>query len=250
MSRHAKWDGFWNDNVDLLLMVSWRYLVPKSVYSQARLGSYVFHDSLLPKYRGFSPTVWAMINGEPETGATLFEVTDDVDAGAIVDQRAIPIGSSETIAQVVERVTSAYLQIAEDNFCKLLSGLAQLRPQNHAEATYTCKWTPDDALINWRKSSRSIYDLVRATTRPYPGAFTTVDGRKLTVWSAELPREQRRYVASVPGRIAQVEPGIGTTVLTGDGSILLRNVQLEDEPIANAATILKSPSVTLGGGIP
>lgn len=245
---HPKWNAFWSDPVDLLLMVSWRYLVPSEIYRRARLGAYVFHDSLLPRYRGFAPTVWAMINGETETGVTLFEVTDEVDAGDIVDQRAVEIGYTDTIADVVGRVTGAYLKMIEDNFCSLLSGNARLRPQNHAEATYTCKWMPADAQIDWRKSAESIYNLVRATSRPYPGAFTYLDGRKLTVWSAELPRETRRYVSPVPGRVAKTEPGIGATVLTGDGSILLKDAQLENEPIANAATILTSPSTTLDQG--
>lgn len=246
---HPKWEGFWKGNaVDLLLMVSWRYLVPAKIYNRARRGAYVFHDSLLPKYRGFSPSVWAMINGEKEMGVTLFEVSDEVDAGDIVDQRAIAIGSCETIADIVGRVTCTYLQMIEDNLPDLLSGEIQLEPQDHTEASYTCKWTPADAQIDWRRSSKSIYDLVRATTRPYPGAFTYFEGRKLMVWSAALPHEPRQYVSSVPGRITRIEPGIGTTVLTGDGSILLQDVQLEHEPKVNAATILNSPSMTLGGG--
>ena len=245
---HPKWSAFWSDPIDLLLMVSWRYLVPPSIYRRARLGAYVFHDSLLPKYRGFAPTVWAMINGETETGVTLFEVTEEVDAGDIVDQRAIAIGFEDSIRDVVARVTGEYLRMIEDNLCSLLSGNPQLRPQNHAEATYTCKWTPADAQIDWRMSTESIYNLVRATSNPYPGSFTCLDGSKLTVWSAELPRETRKFVSSVPGRVVRTEPGIGATVLTGDGSILLKDVQLENAPIVNAATILKSPSLTLGRG--
>lgn len=245
---HRKWNAFWSDPVDLLLMVSWRYLVPSNIYRRARLGAYVFHDSLLPKYRGFSPTVWAMINGETETGVTLFEVTEEVDAGDIVDQRAVAIGFTDKIADVVGRVTDAYLKMIEDNLCALLSGNVQARPQNHDQATYTCKWMPADAQIDWRESAESIYNLVRATSHPYPGAYTFLDGRKLTVWSAELPRATRKYVSSLPGRVVRSEPGIGTTVLTGDGSILLKDVQLENEPIANAASILKSPSLTLARG--
>ena len=107
---HSKWDTFWREAaVDLLLMVGWRYLVPAKVYHRARRGAFVFHDSLLPTYRGFAPTVWAMVNGESQTGATLFRVAEDVDAGDIVDQRAIAIGFDETIADVIEHVTQAYL---------------------------------------------------------------------------------------------------------------------------------------------
>ena len=68
----ARWADLWESTpVDLMLAVSWRYIIPPRVYERARLGAYVFHDSLLPEYRGFSPTVWAMINGEDHTGVTL-----------------------------------------------------------------------------------------------------------------------------------------------------------------------------------
>ena len=246
---HEKWDEFWKDNtVDLMFMISWRYIVPDTVYRRALRGAYVFHDSLLPKYRGFSPTVWAMINGEKETGVTLFKITDGFDAGEIVDQKAITIDTKETIADVVGKVTLTYLDMVESNFRRLLSQDVQSRAQNHGDATYTCKWTPADALINWNRSSLSIYNLVRATCLPYPGAFTYLDDRKLTVWSAELLPSPRSYVSSVPGRVVQVQPGDGSVVLTGDGTILLKDVQLEGEDVVKASTILNSPSQTLGRG--
>lgn len=238
---------FWRKtSFDIMFMVSWRYLVPAVVYTRARLGSYVFHDSLLPKYRGFAPTVWSIINGEKETGVTLFRTTDELDAGEIVAQRRIAIGETDTIALVMERVTMAYLEIAEQEFARLLCGRAGSYPQNHDEATYTCKWTPDDSLIDWGKSARAIFNLIRATSWPYPGAFTYLAGRKLVIWSAELPKEPRAYVSQAPGRVVESTADCGATVLTGDGLIRLRSVQLEGDRIANAGRILNSPSQTLG----
>ncbi len=239
--------SYWRDNpVDLMLMISWRYIVPREIFGLARRGSYVFHDSLLPRYRGFAPTVWAIINGERETGVSLFRVADELDAGDIVTQRSVAIGENDTIAAVMERVTQTYLDIAECRIAELLSGSVQLTPQDHSEATYTCKWTPADACIDWNSSARAIHNLVRATSRPYPGAYTFLDGRKLTVWSAALPRDARHYVTKAPGRVLRCQPGLGATVLTGDGVILLQSVQLEGEPIVNAASLLRSPSLTLG----
>jgi methionyl-tRNA formyltransferase len=97
--------------VDLMLAISWRYLIPASVYKRARLGAYVIHDSLLPAYRGFSPTVWAILNGEDHTGATMLEMVDDYDAGAIIGQERVGIGPDETIADVLDHVTGAYLRL-------------------------------------------------------------------------------------------------------------------------------------------
>ena len=73
---------------DLMLAVNWRYMLPPEVYRRPRRGAYIFHDSLLPEYRGFSPTVWAIINGEDHTGVTLFAIADEVDAGEYLLNRA------------------------------------------------------------------------------------------------------------------------------------------------------------------
>ena len=240
-------NDFWRETpFDLMLMVSWRYLVPAEVYSRARLGSFVFHDSLLPKYRGFAPTVWSIINGEKETGVTLFRTSEDMDAGDIVEQRRIAISESDTIADVMERVTESYLDLVEQVFASLLDGSATTYPQDHDKATYTCKWTPADARIDWGKSAHAIFNLIRATSRPYPGAYSYLAGRKLIVWSAELPTRPRTYVSRVPGRVVDSKADCGATVMTGDGLIRLKSVQFEGEPVVNAGKILNSPSQTLG----
>lgn len=238
---------FWESTpVDLMLLVNWRYMIPASVYRRARRGTFVFHDSLLPEYRGFSPTVWAVLNGEDHTGVTLFEIAEAVDAGDIVDQQRIPIGQDDTIAALVERVTQSYLDLLERNLSKLLDGSAPRRPQDHACATYTCKRFPEDNRIHWASSSGKIYDLIRAVGVPYPGAFTHLSGQKLSVWSARRLDNARRYVGGIPGRVVEVRPGQGTVILTGDGSLLLTEVQLEGEKAACAADVLKRIGQTLG----
>lgn len=244
---HPKFASFWRHTpVDLILMVSWRYVVPESIYSRARKGSYVFHDSLLPKYRGFAPTVWSIINGERETGVSLFKASDSVDAGDIVDQRRTTIAKSDAIASVMAKITEMYLEVAERNFADMLDGSAASYPQNHADATYTCKWIPSDARIDWSKGAHEIYNLIRATSWPYPGAYTCIGGRKLIVWSAELPTGGGKYVSRAPGRVIEFHPEGCATVLTGDGAIRLRSVQFDGEPAVNAGRVLRSLSQTLG----
>ncbi len=244
---HAKWESFWNDtDIDLMFMVSWRYIVPKGIYERAQLGTYVFHDSLLPKYRGFAPTVWSIINGESQTGVTLFQIEEDIDSGDIVDQISVPIAQDETIEDVVENVTQAYLNLLEANFASLASGSPQLIPQDHSQATFTCKWVPEDAEIDWAQSSEAIYNLIRATTRPYPGAFTFLNGKKLIIWSAKLLENPPRYITRIPGRIVAFQENEGAYILTGNGVLLIEVVQIDNEAECPAETILNSPSITLG----
>lgn len=238
----------WNEPVDLLLAIGWRHLVPSTHYSSIRLGAFVFHDSLLPKYRGFSPTVWAMANGEDHTGVTLFEMAAAVDAGDVVDQIRVPIGPDETIADVVERVTATYLQLLERNLPALVEGNAPRQRQEETAATFCARRTSHDNEINWKERTDRVYNLVRAVGRPYPGAYTTLGDRRLRIWAARPEPGASRWVGRAPGRVVEVRPGIGSIVLTRDAGLLVTEAQVEGDEPRCAAEILSSLSATLGSG--
>lgn len=238
-------DFLQSDQIELMFCVSWRYMVPASIYRKPFRGAYVFHDSLLPRYRGFSPTVWAMVNGESETGVTLFEMVDEVDAGGIVAQKAVSIDDEDTIQSVLEKVTASYIDLLEKNLMPLLLGTAEKYPQDHTRATFTCKRLPDDNRIDWCASSKSIYNLIRAVSYPYPGAYTSLNGKKLLVWSAELVEDGPRYEGIIPGRVVAFRRGEGATVLTASGPLLLREVQIEGGERVCASLVLNRLSYTL-----
>jgi methionyl-tRNA formyltransferase len=243
----SAWESFWKTTpVDVMFAVSWRYMIPAEVFRRPRRGTFVFHDAMLPRYRGFAPTVWAIINGEHHTGVTLFEIAEDFDSGDIVDQQAVSIGPDDTIAVVMERVTEGYLNVLTRNLQLLLNGNAPRRPQDHSLATYTCRRLPDDNGIDWTASSETIYNLIRAVSSPYPGAYTYLEGRRIRVWSARRLPSAHAYVGRIPGRVVEVRRGEGAVVLTGDGALLLRQVQQEGDEIVRADDVLNSQSQTLG----
>jgi methionyl-tRNA formyltransferase len=224
----AEWEPFWeSEAIDLMFAVSWRYMIPPRVYRKPRLGTYVFHDSLLPKYRGFSPTVWATINGEEKTGVSLIAETDYV-------------------GTIMENVTGTYLELLGRNLTALLAGTAERRPQDQALATYTCRRLPEDNRIQWERPVREIYNLVRAVSRPYSGAYTLLDGQKLTIWTAEPVLPGPHYVGRVPGRVVEIRRDVGAVVLAGDGCLLVKDVQLEGAQPCCASSLLKSLGQTLG----
>lgn len=237
--------GWQQSPVDLLLAISWRYLVPREFYSKPKLGAFAFHDSYLPSYRGFSPTVWSLINGEASTGASLFWMADDMDSGDIVDQQRVAIGPDDTIAVVMEKVTATYLDLLKANLGSMVSGQARRQPQDHSQATFTCKRLPSDNRIDWSRSTHEIHNLIRATTRPYPGAFTCLDGRRLIVWQAARSSDEPNYVGRIPGRVVERLPH-GVRVLTGDGSLILVETQFEGSPPEPATAALTKMSMTLG----
>src|SRR2546425_10357708 len=122
---------------------------------------------------------WPIINGEPKTGVSMFYATDEVDAGDIIDQREIPLGPEDDVATLEGRVSELVATMLVDNLPLLEAGTAPRRPQDQGAATY-CIWrTPEDGAIDWTQPTARIGALVRGLTRPYPGAFTTLEGRKL-----------------------------------------------------------------------
>lgn len=238
------WDALAASGFDLLIAVAWRYMVPESFYARARLGAFVFHDSLLPKYRGFSPSVWALINGESHTGMTLFRMSRKVDSGEIVGQVPIRIEEKDDIGTLRSKGTEAMVSLLNAHLTSLIDGTAESRPQDESEATYTCKWIPEDARIDWNKSSREIHNLIRGTTRPYPGAYCRLGDDKLTVWRSELLTSPNRYVSRVPGRLVEMDER-GVVVMTGDSVLRLVEVSLNGAPALSAAQALRSYSITL-----
>ena len=236
---------FWTQfQPELLLMVNWRTLVGEAVTRLPTRGSYVFHDSLLPEYRGFSPTVWAMVNGEDHTGATLIVAAERADEGDVVDQRRVDIAPGDYIAEVQARVTEAYIDLVQANLDDLLAGRCRPQPQDHSRATYAHRRLPDDNLIDWNQPSHRILNLIRAVSAPYPGAYTYIKDRRLTVWRAGEFTDHR-YVDSVPGAVCEIRPGEGVAVATREGAVLLTDVQVEGEPARPADEVVTSLSARL-----
>jgi methionyl-tRNA formyltransferase len=172
---------------DLLFSFYYRRVLPEAMLSAPRLGAFNMHGSLLPKFRGRAPVNWAVLKGETSTGATLHAMTTRADAGAIVDQEAVPIGPDDTAFEVQQRVTAAAVAILARKIDELKAGTAKQTPQDEAAATRFGKRRPEDGRIDWSRPAKQVHDLVRAVTHPYPGAFTDLFGGRTFVWRSRLP---------------------------------------------------------------
>lgn len=217
---------------DIAFTIGWRYLIPESCFSIPKKGLLVIHDSLLPKYRGFAPMNWAIINGETETGVTLFYIAKTVDSGPIIDQLKTPISKTDMAAAVDKRIIALYKKIIKKNLNAFQTGQIKSIPQEENQATYTCKRTPEDGLIDWNASAQKIHNLVRGLSHPFPGAYTFLNGKKIFIWETVLP-EQLHFIGNIPGRIIWKTHGI-IEVLTGDGILGIKSLQIagEDEVLA------------------
>jgi len=193
---------------DLILSMYYRNMIPTRLLNLAPLGAFNMHGSYLPRYRGRAPLNWAIINGENHTGVSLHVMVKEADAGDLVDQEKIPIGPEETAAAILPRLREAAVRVLGRQLDGLLAGHAPRTPQNHALATYFGKRTPEDGRIDWTKSAREIFNLVRALSRPFPGAFADVisNGKtsRLLVWQAH-PGAFTSTTTS-PGQIVSLQP--------------------------------------------
>lgn len=207
---------------DLILSFYYRTMIPKEVLDIPELGAYNIHGALLPKYRGRACVNWAVINGEKETGATLHVMTEFADRGEIIAQKSVPINFEDTAHDVFLKVAEASREILRSSLPSLENGTAKRYPQDESKATKFGKRRPEDGEIDWSRSADEIYNLVRALTHPFPGAFTHWEGKKFFIWKA-LPEKG----TFEPGKIKE-----GSPMLVGTGSGLLRilKIQPEGEP--------------------
>lgn len=170
---------------DIILVMGWYYMVPKKIRNTARYGAWGIHASKLPKYAGGAPLVWAMINGENSTGVTLFKLDDGVDDGDIIIQKEIPIEYEDTIKEVYEKVTV----VSKEILLQAINSIDSIVPiiQDKTLIEIFPQRSPDDGEIDFSKSSKEIYDFIRAQSTPYPGAFfRTTDNKKIVIEKARI----------------------------------------------------------------
>jgi len=207
---------------DLILSVYYRHMIGTKILALPPLGAFNMHGSLLPKYRGRAPINWAVLQGEPRIGMTLHRMVKDPDAGAVVDQDGVEIEPRDTAEQAFRKVLPCARRVLDRQIDALLAGTAKETPQDDSQATYFTGRKPEDGRIPWNQTSRQIFNLIRAVTDPYPGAFTDVEGTRLMVWWAELDSTATINRHGKPGEILSVDPLV---VATGDGALELTKTE-------------------------
>jgi methionyl-tRNA formyltransferase len=168
-------------SIELLLSVNYLFIVESDLINWPSKAAINFHGSLLPKYRGRTPHVWAIINNELESGVTAHFITAGCDEGDIIDQVIIPIKKQDTGADILDKYTEAYPQLVDKVLEQFKKCEVQGLKQDESKATYFGKRTPDHGLIDWNWQKERIYNWVRAQADPYPGAFSFLRGKKIII---------------------------------------------------------------------
>ncbi|MGH2775569.1 MAG: methionyl-tRNA formyltransferase [Actinomycetota bacterium] len=206
--------------LDVATVVAYGKILPPSLLAIPRLGFVNLHFSLLPEYRGAAPVQRSVMDGRPTSGVSIMVLTEGMDAGPILSVTEESVGADDTAGSLGHRLA----EIGSSVLVHALTGYGagELEPveQDHDRATYAPKITTEEAAIDWRRPSAAIRNQVRGLN-PAPGAWTTLRGKRLKVWTAERSAEE----GLAPGELGATN---GAPVAgTGDGALELTRVQLQ-----------------------
>ena len=224
---------------DFLFSFYYRSMLSAEILSLPRVCAMNLHGSLLPRYRGRAPVNWVLVNGETETGVTLHLMTEKPDAGDIVGQAAVPIAFEDTALTLFGKLEKAAKSLLSGLLPRIAAGDIPRRPNEIGKGSYFGGRKPEDGRIDWTRPAVEIYNLVRAVTRPYPGAFSFLGSEKLLVWGAKPVSEEGLVRDVPPGKLvpgaappAAAETGPGDAgrrrrLLVGTGKGLLSLEEVE-----------------------
>ncbi|EIK63767.1 bifunctional UDP-4-amino-4-deoxy-L-arabinose formyltransferase/UDP-glucuronic acid oxidase ArnA [Pseudomonas sp. B2021] len=203
-------------NPEYIFSFYYRNLLSEPLLATARKGAFNLHGSLLPKYRGRAPANWVLVNGETETGVTLHRMVKRADAGAILAQQTVAIERSDTGLSLHAKLRDAATALLRDALPQLAQGKLSETAQDESKATYFGRRTAADGKLDWKQPAEQLFNLVRAVTQPYPGAFCAVGEHKLIVWQADVVKGNEGLA---PGRVISVNP---LRIACGEDSLVVK----------------------------
>ncbi|MBW4792973.1 bifunctional UDP-4-amino-4-deoxy-L-arabinose formyltransferase/UDP-glucuronic acid oxidase ArnA [Pseudomonas tolaasii] len=219
-------------NPDYIFSFYYRNLLSEPLLATASKGAFNLHGSLLPKYRGRAPANWVLVNGETETGVTLHRMVKRADAGAILAQQKVIIDRTDTGLTLHAKLRDAAANLLRDALPQLAQGKLAEHAQDESQATYFGRRTAADGKLDWNKPAEELFNLVRAVTQPYPGAFCAVGEHKLIVWQAEVVKGNEGLA---PGRVISVNP---LRIACGEDSLVVKFGQRNADGLFLAGTAL------------
>lgn len=219
--NHPMWVRRISDmSPDVIFSFYYRNMVKQPILDIPPSGCLNLHGSLLPAYRGRCPINWVLVNGEQETGITLHYMTTRPDDGDIVAQKSMTIADDDTALSLHKKSAEEASNLLAEALPLIIGGKAERNPQDDSKATYYGGRHPKDGAIHWGDDAKSVRNLIRAVSRPYPGAFSHLGTRKCTLWDASLTD-----ASAAPGTVISVDP---LTIACGKDAITVNFGQLED----------------------
>ena len=222
-------------SIQVLASINYLFIVEEDVISLPEILAFNIHGSLLPKYRGRTPHVWAIINNEEETGITIHEIDRSCDTGPILSQVRIPIDPDDTGFTLLQKYYSLYPTMIEEVLQKIERDTLTFTHQDESKATYFGKRTPEDGRIDWNWQKERIRNWVRAQASPYPGAFTYLGGKRIIIDKVSYSDYSYSYDMT-NGVLVSVSP---LRVKTPNGVIQIDSIRNEESFVFNINDIFE-----------
>ena len=224
---------------DIILVMGWSQLLNDEIISIPKIGVIGSHPTELPKFRGRAPIPWTILKDLKESALTFFFIEKGIDDGDIIDQEKFLVDENDDASILYKKIVRIGKKMIVRNLKLLEKNIVKRRKQKPSEfIEYWGKRTPENGLINWEKSCVDINRLIRATTHPYPGAFTYYQNKKLKIFKSEKIENG----ISEPRKIISILPE-GVMVGTGSGCIILKTVQYNSDIEKNATKVFSERDI-------
>ncbi|HEO63710.1 MAG TPA: methionyl-tRNA formyltransferase [Candidatus Omnitrophica bacterium] len=226
---------------DIFIVVSYGDLIGKDLLDIPAVMPLNIHSSLLPKYRGAAPINWAIINGDKETGITIFKMNSALDKGDIILQKRCSIEHDLDVCGLEQKLSGISIQALEQALFKIKSGNFPLYPQK-GPGCYAPRLKKEDGFINWNCSAQEIYNRIRGL-RPWPSAYTYLDFKIFKILSAEI--DESDYPGAVSSEVIRLGKS-GLIVKCGQHALRLNKVQLEGGKAMGIGDFLRGHNIKSG----
>lgn len=227
---------------DVIVVAAFGQIISKEILEMPRYGCINVHASLLPAYRGAAPIQWAVINGDKESGVTIMRMNEGLDTGDMIDKVVVPLDENETGGSLFDKLSAAGAKLCAEVLEKLENGTAVFEKQPELSTTdYAAMIDKKMGKINWERPAKEIEQLIHGLN-PWPSAYTFMKGKSLKLWTASVVYEERE---AVPGEIVEIGKE-GILVKTGEGLLLIRELQLEGKKRMDTAAFLRGYTVDKG----
>ncbi|SFR95590.1 methionyl-tRNA formyltransferase [Anaeromicropila populeti] len=226
---------------ELIVVVAFGQMLPQSILELPKYGCINIHASLLPKYRGAAPIQWVIIDGEKETGVTTMMMDVGLDTGDMLMKEVISIDKKETGGSLHDKLSAAGGDLILKTIEKLEAGTLTREKQDDTQSCYAKMLTKTLGKMDFQKPAAELERLIRGLN-PWPSAYTTLDGKTLKVWDADVVEKEYQ---EVPGTVVEVS-GTGIVVATGQGGLELKEIQLEGKKRMTADNFLRGYPVAKG----
>jgi methionyl-tRNA formyltransferase len=230
---------------EMIVVAAFGQILRPHVLEMPAHGCLNVHASLLPRWRGAAPIQHAILAGDEETGISLMRMDEGLDTGPVFARRAIPIQAHETAATLHDRLAELGADLLAEKLDDIIGGRLPAEPQDDSASTYAPLIKKQDGAIDWRRPAVEIDRLIRAMT-PWPGAFSDWEGKRLKILEAELAMGAR-LPAGRPGQVVKTEAG--AAVLTGEGALHLRQLQLAGKRATTITEFLRGHSTFAGANL-